>query len=117
MSPRGIRVPLLTRRGLFGSIVRRLPPLCLVQYDSALTRRAGKVRLSTEGIDWLCGRYFSGSPIVTRSAPTPSISHSILSPATVAATPEGVPVMMMSPAASSTISESFEMISGTFQII
>ncbi len=32
-------------------------------------------------------------------------------------TPAGVPVMMMSPAASSTISESFQMISGTFQII
>ena len=61
--------------------------------------------------------YFSGGPIVTLSVPTPSTSHSILSPATVAATPDGVPVMMMSPAASSTISESFEMISGTFQII
>ena len=61
--------------------------------------------------------YFSGCPMVTVSLPTPSTSHSILSPATVAATPEGVPVMMMSPAASSTISESFEMISGTFQII
>ncbi len=34
-----------------------------------------------------------------------------------AATPEGVPVMMMSPAASSTISESLTMTSGTFQII
>ena len=61
--------------------------------------------------------HFSGGPIVTLSLPTPSTSHSILSPATVAATPDGVPVMMMSPAASSTISESFEMISGTFQII
>src|SRR6202023_2804361 len=61
--------------------------------------------------------YLSGCPIVTLSVPTPSTSHSILSPATVAATPDGVPVMMMSPAASSTISESFAMISGTFQII
>src|SRR5271168_5152710 len=59
----------------------------------------------------------SGCPIVTVSLPTPSTSHSILSPATVAATPDGVPVMMMSPGASSTISDSFEMISGTFQII
>jgi hypothetical protein len=61
--------------------------------------------------------YFSGWPMVTVSLLTPSTSHSILSPATVAATPDGVPVMMMSPEASSTISESFEMISGTFQII
>src|ERR1700757_2875667 len=31
----GIRVPLLTWRGLFGSIVyRQLPPLCLVPYDN-----------------------------------------------------------------------------------
>ena len=59
----------------------------------------------------------SGCPIVTVSLPTPSTSHSILSPATVAATPDGVPVMMMSPGASSTISDNFEMISGTFQII
>ena len=36
--------------------------------------------------------------MVTVSEPTPSTSHSSLSPATVAATPEGVPVMMMSPA-------------------
>jgi hypothetical protein len=62
-------------------------------------------------------RYFNGWPMATRSVPTRSISHSILSPATVAATPDGVPVMMMSPAASSTISDSLEMISGTFQII
>src|SRR5436190_22519124 len=61
--------------------------------------------------------YLSGGPIVTVSLPTPSISHSSLSPATVAATPDGVPVMMMSPAASSTISESFTITSGTFQII
>ena len=63
------------------------------------------------------GGYFSGCPIVTFSVPTPSISQSILSPATVAATPDGVPVRMMSPAASSTISDSLEMTSGTFQII
>src|SRR6185437_4708288 len=62
-------------------------------------------------------RYFSGCPIVIFSVPTPSTSHSILSPATVAATPDGVPVRMMSPGASSTISESLEMTSGTFQII
>src|SRR5580693_2450236 len=61
--------------------------------------------------------YFNGCPMVTLSLPTPSTSHSILSPATVAATPDGVPVMMMSPGASSTISDNFEMISGTFQII
>jgi hypothetical protein len=61
--------------------------------------------------------HFSGGPIVTVSLPIPSTSHSILSPATVAATPDGVPVIMMSPASSSTISESFEMTSGTFQII
>src|ERR1700733_4807461 len=61
--------------------------------------------------------YFSGGPIMPLSLPTPSTLHSILSQATVAATPDGVPVMMMSPAASSTISESFAMISGTFQII
>ena len=60
--------------------------------------------------------YFSGGPMVTLSLPTPSTSHSILSPATVAATPDGVPVMMMSPATSSTISDRLEMISGTFQI-
>src|SRR5262249_49485855 len=41
--------------------------------------------------------YFSGGPMVTVSLPTPSISPSSLSPATVAATPAGVPVMMMSP--------------------
>ncbi len=54
--------------------------------------------------------------MVTVSLPTPSTSHSSLSPATVAATPDGVPVMMMSPATSSTISDRLEMISGTFQI-
>ena len=32
--------------------------------------------------------------MATRSVPTRSISHSILSPATVAATPDGVPVMI-----------------------
>src|SRR6266699_3093583 len=29
-------------------VCRRLPLLCLVPYDSALTRRTGKVRISTE---------------------------------------------------------------------
>jgi len=29
-------------------VCRRLPPLCLVPYDSALTRRTGTVRISTE---------------------------------------------------------------------
>src|SRR5664280_2113530 len=62
-------------------------------------------------------RYLSGGPMVTLSLPMPSTSHSILSPATVAATPDGVPVMMMSPASSATISESLEIVSGTFQII
>ena len=61
--------------------------------------------------------YLNGGPIVTVSVPTASIAHSILSPATVAATPDGVPVMMMSPGASATISESLAMTSGTFQII
>src|SRR5262249_49240853 len=59
----------------------------------------------------------AAGPIVTVKLPTPSISHSSLSPGTVAATPDGVPVMMMSPAASATISESLPMTSGTFQII
>jgi hypothetical protein len=54
--------------------------------------------------------------MVTVSEPTPSITHSSLSPTIVAATPDGVPVMMMSPATSSTISDKLEMISGTFQI-
>src|SRR6516165_3196310 len=61
--------------------------------------------------------HFAGGPIVTVKLPTPSISHSSLSPGTVAATPDGVPVMMTSPAASATISESLTMTSGTFQII
>src|SRR5262249_35902259 len=61
--------------------------------------------------------YAAGETIVTVKRPTPSISHSSLSPGPVAATPEGVPVMMISPAASSTISEGLAMISGTFQII
>src|SRR5262249_2919026 len=56
-------------------------------------------------------RRFAGGPLVTVKLPTPSISHSSLSPATVAATPDGVPVMMMSPAASATISESLPMTS------
>jgi hypothetical protein len=40
-----------------------------------------------------------------RSSPTPSISHSSLSPATVVATPERMPGMMTSPGASAIISE------------
>ena len=54
--------------------------------------------------------------MVTVSVPTPATSHSSLSPGTVAATPDGVPVMMTSPAASSTISDSLPMTSGTFQM-
>src|SRR6266550_165371 len=46
----------------------------------------------------------------------PSTPHSILSPGESAATPAGVPVMMMSPAPISTCCESFQMISGTLQI-
>ena len=46
----------------------------------------------------------------------PSTPHSILSPGKTAATPAGVPVMMMSPAPSATCSDSFSMISGTLQI-
>ena len=60
---------------------------------------------------------YAFGPIVTATLPTPSTSHSSLCPGCSALTPAGVPVMMMSPAASSTISESFQMISGTFQII
>ena len=100
---------LLTRQ-IYGSgsaEVPKVPGIALVQS-----------RAVSSGLLGCSGRiYFSGWPMVTVSLPTPSTSHSILSPATVAATPDGVPVMMMSPAASSTISESLEMISGTFQII
>ncbi len=59
---------------------------------------------------------YSGLPIATFSVPTPSTPHSILSPGLSAETPAGVPVMMMSPAASATCCESCQMISGTFQI-
>src|SRR5258705_428653 len=72
------------------------------------------------------GSHFSGScsgaagqaalPIATFSVPMPSTPHSILSPGESAATPAGVPVMMMSPAPISTCCESFQMISGTLQI-
>src|SRR5258706_15574919 len=55
-------------------------------------------------------------PIATFSVPTPSTPHSILSPGESAATPAGVPVMMMSPAPSATCCDSFAMISGTLQI-
>src|SRR5207342_2234609 len=59
---------------------------------------------------------YSGLPIATFSVPTPSTPHSIWSPGLSAETPAGVPVMMMSPAASATCCESCQMISGTFQI-
>src|SRR5262249_36403486 len=62
-------------------------------------------------------RHLAGGPIVTVKLPTPSISHSSVSPGTVAATPDGVPVMMISPAASATVSDSLPMTSATFQII
>src|SRR5262249_1148579 len=58
-----------------------------------------------------------GGAILTASRPTPSISASSSSPATVAPTPEGVPVKITSPAASATCCESLAMISGTLQII
>ncbi len=58
-------------------------------------------------------QFYSGLPIVTFRVPTPSTPHSILSPGESADTPAGVPVMMMSPAASPTCSDSFSMISGT----
>ena len=77
-----------------------------------VTLRAGAIE--AQGIP-LC--LTGGGPIVTASRPTPSISQSSRSPATVAATPDGVPVMMMSPGASATISDSFSITSGTFQII
>ena len=63
-----------------------------------------------------CASYFAGGPMVTEIVPTPSISPASRSPATTGPTPAGVPVMMMSPGASATISESFSMISGTVQI-
>jgi hypothetical protein len=58
----------------------------------------------------------AGLPIVTFNVPTLSTPHSILSPGETAATPAGVPVMMMSPAPISTCCDSFQMISGTLQI-
>src|SRR5207253_2828761 len=63
------------------------------------------------------GLGYPALPIDTFSVPTPSTPHSILSPGDSAATPAGVPVMMMSPAPSETWIESLAMISGTFQII
>src|SRR5919198_3623951 len=69
--------------------------------------RAARVSGALNSERWLYSAlYAAGGTIVTVNWPTPSISHSSLSPGTVAATPDGVPVMMMSPAASSTISES-----------
>ena len=62
------------------------------------------------------GYYAAGLPIDTFRVPMPSTPHSILSPGDSAATPAGVPVMMMSPAPSSTCCDSFQMISGTLQI-
>src|SRR5689334_25015349 len=59
---------------------------------------------------------YSGLPILTFSVPTPSTPHSILSPGCSCDTPAGVPVMMMSPAASFTCCDNCQMISGTFQI-
>ncbi len=60
---------------------------------------------------------YSGLPIDTFSVPTPSTPHSSLSPRLLLQeTPAGVPVMMMSSAASFTCCESCQMISGTFQI-
>ena len=63
-----------------------------------------------------CRQLYSASPIATFSVPTPSTPHSILSPGRSCETPAGVPVMMMSPAASFTCCESCQMISGTLQI-
>ena len=62
------------------------------------------------------GRYAAGLPIDIFRVPTPSTPHSILSPGETAATPAGVPVMMMSPAAISTCCDNCQMISGTLQI-
>ncbi len=59
---------------------------------------------------------YSALPIETFSVPMPSTPHSILSPGESAATPAGVPVMMMSPAPSETCCDSCQMISGTLQI-
>ena len=46
--------------------------------------------------------YVAIGPIVTVSFPTPSTSHSSLSPTASAPTPAGVPVRITSPAASAT---------------
>src|ERR1700759_3573401 len=56
-------------------------------------------------------------PIVTFRVPIPSMPQAILSPGDSPATPAGVPVMMISPAASAVCADSLAMISGTFQII
>src|ERR1700712_6062166 len=73
---------------------------------------------SVRGLDYGCETVngYSGLPMLTFSVPTPSTPHSILSPGWSWETPAGVPVMMMSPAASPTCWESCQMISGTFQI-
>ena len=49
-------------------------------------RRAARPTTACGRPIWGCS-YFSGGPMVTVSLPTPSTAHSILSPATVAATP------------------------------
>ena len=95
----------------FGPVFRLTTPDA---YKAISKENLGKRFPGTRDDAW---RHFAGGPIVTVKLPTPSISHSSLSPGTVAATPDGVPVMMMSPAASATISESLPMTSGTFQII
>src|SRR5262249_28258589 len=87
------------------------------QRRKAAGRRARAAGLSGDVANAIRDAHFAGGPIVTVSLPTPATSHSSLSPGTVAATPDGVPVMITSPAASSTISDSLLMTSGTFQII
>ena len=78
----------------FGSVQRpahqRRPPL----YCSVTKKPAGH----PGGLSISVYRpvYLSIGPIVTDILPMPSTSHSSLSPATQAATPDGVPVMMMS---------------------
>ena len=100
------------------SLRARQIPLRFVTNTTVYSRHSLLERMVARGflMEAPSGDYFSGWPIVTVSLPTFSTSHSILSPATTAATPDGVPVMMRSPAASSTISDSLLIVSGTFQI-
>src|SRR5262249_56480687 len=85
--------------------------------------RQARRRASRRGRDGLrqpstdVTNHFAGGPIVTVRVPTPAISHSSLSPAATAATPAGGPVMMMSPAAGATRSDSFSIPPGTVPII